>query len=369
MTRKNIAAGAKHSLILEENGVVWSCGCNNRGQLGLGDQESRVAFQKIEQLPPVVSVVCGSTHSAALDESGNAWIFGYGGTNEDGGIRVMEVPQQVPNLPIISQIACGLLHTLFLDLEGCIWSMGNNYYGQLGIGNSNRVGWVTIRVENLPKISAIYCGGNHSVAIDENNFVYCTGDNSYDQLGLKNVDAYNKLFVQFTQIQNFPDVKEAACGEYHTIFLKNDGTVWCAGKNSTGQLGLNTLRPKVEPSRNDFLPPISAIASGNEYTIFVDHTGSVWYCGQLPSQRWSAEPVIITSLSAIVECAAGHTHSLFVDGKQNCWVLGENKDGQVGIKNTLLKKNKVLGPTKLKIVKVMPPFLQNANNTKSARSL
>ena len=36
-----------HSLFLDENGNVWSCGLNEQGQLGMGDYTNRKTTEKI----------------------------------------------------------------------------------------------------------------------------------------------------------------------------------------------------------------------------------------------------------------------------------------------------------------------------------
>ena len=36
-----------HSLILKNDGTLWGCGCNKRGQLGLGDTTNRTTFTQI----------------------------------------------------------------------------------------------------------------------------------------------------------------------------------------------------------------------------------------------------------------------------------------------------------------------------------
>ena len=38
---------SNHSLILKNDGTLWSCGANNVGQLGLGDNIDRNTFTEI----------------------------------------------------------------------------------------------------------------------------------------------------------------------------------------------------------------------------------------------------------------------------------------------------------------------------------
>lgn len=63
-----IVAGWNHSLILTEEGDVWSCGYGFYGQLGLGDDEPRTVFTHINALgnKKICKIFAGGNHSWAL---------------------------------------------------------------------------------------------------------------------------------------------------------------------------------------------------------------------------------------------------------------------------------------------------------------
>ena len=70
-TVKQIAAGWNHSMILTDQGFVYSCGYGFFGQLGLGDDESRTSFTHVSALGPlhVDRIYSGGNHSWALLET------------------------------------------------------------------------------------------------------------------------------------------------------------------------------------------------------------------------------------------------------------------------------------------------------------
>ena len=141
----------------------------------------------------------------------------------------------VIGIDAIKQIACGYNYTYILKNDNSLWSCGYNDYGRLGLGTSeeNAHSAFTKVTTNVKQIS---CGYNHAFILKNDGSVWSCGRNLYGQLGLGDTtDRYT--FTQVTtNINN--DVKEIVCGYYKTFILKNDGSLWSCGLNSSGQLGL-----------------------------------------------------------------------------------------------------------------------------------
>jgi len=76
-----IGGGQHHSILVDGDGVVYSCGRAEYGRLGLGEgaKESSVPV-KIESLADkkVKSVVCGESVSYAVTEEGHLYSWGFG---------------------------------------------------------------------------------------------------------------------------------------------------------------------------------------------------------------------------------------------------------------------------------------------------
>ena len=88
--------------------------------------------QKIEDIPPVLSVSCGYEHTLIITTDSNLWSFGnnYFGQLCLGNRKSQMKPQKT-----------SFSNILFLDAEGNVYSCGHNAYGSLGIGsnkNQNR---------------------------------------------------------------------------------------------------------------------------------------------------------------------------------------------------------------------------------------
>lgn len=76
------AAGTKHSLFLTDEGVVYACGENKYGKLGIGTKYSKREIiatpTKIDYSgAAIVQIGCGADFSVILDIEGNLYTFGY----------------------------------------------------------------------------------------------------------------------------------------------------------------------------------------------------------------------------------------------------------------------------------------------------
>jgi alpha-tubulin suppressor-like RCC1 family protein len=71
---KDAAGGGHFTVVLKENGDLYSCGQNNQGQLGLGDTVDRYTLQLISSGWKAVS--CGNLHTIAQKESGEVYVWG-----------------------------------------------------------------------------------------------------------------------------------------------------------------------------------------------------------------------------------------------------------------------------------------------------
>ena len=74
---------------------------------------------------------------------------------------------------------------------------------------------------------------------------YGWGYNYYGQLG--DGTTINKLTP--IKIGNDTNWLQVSCGNYHTLAIKNDGTLWAWGNNELGQLGDGTTTNRTSPTK------------------------------------------------------------------------------------------------------------------------
>ena len=178
------SSGSGHSLFLDIDCCVWSCGNNKEGESGLGDEKRRTKPEKISKLPPIQAISAGSNHSLLLDHLGSVWSFGNNCYGQLGLYKGTNTPEKIQGLPSILSIQCIGDSSFFIDCDGFVRSIGCNNYGQLGSGDSITNINLTVPIPFLPKIISVSGGCLHSLFLDAEGSVWSCGHNGYCQLGL-----------------------------------------------------------------------------------------------------------------------------------------------------------------------------------------
>jgi alpha-tubulin suppressor-like RCC1 family protein len=343
-----ISCGWNYSLFITSEGKVFSCGLNDAGQLGLNNLTNQTTPQAISTLNSftISASSGGESHTMFLTNDGKVYSCG---NNDHGKLGLNDTTQRnVPTLITtnigtltISAVACGRYHTVFLTNNGKVYSCGyNDYGGQLGLGDTTSRSVPTLISTNIGTltISAVACGGGHTVFLTNDGKVFSCGLNNYGQLGLGNTTSQNT--PQQILALNSLTISAIACGGRHTMFLTNDGKVYCCGANFNGELGLGNTTSHNTPQQisalNSFA--ISAIACGYSHTLFLTNDGKVYTCGsntsgQLGLSLATTTPTIIsTNIGSLTISAitGGDAHSLFLTNDGKVYSCGRNTSGQLG---------------------------------------
>lgn len=132
---RNIACGAKFTLVLARDGTVWGWGDNYFGQMGDGTDIDSVTPSQVIGLGGVTAIAAGYYHSLALKDDGTVWRWGYSSYDP---VEQLDYyfwsPVAVAELTQVTGIAAGDWHSLALRRDGTVLSWGFNYAGQLADG-------------------------------------------------------------------------------------------------------------------------------------------------------------------------------------------------------------------------------------------
>jgi len=74
-------------------------------------------------------------------------------------------------------------------------------------------------------------------------------------------------------------VPAIAAGDFHTIALKSDGTLWSWGYNSKGQLGDDTITDRHAPVKIGANTSWTTIAARDSHTFALKADGTLWAWG------------------------------------------------------------------------------------------
>jgi alpha-tubulin suppressor-like RCC1 family protein len=194
------------------------------------------------------------------------------------------------------------------------------------------------------RFDALVAGGANTCGFARDGVIYCWGANGAGQLGPATAETCDDAPCSRTPVAlpAEPRLRVLALGSAaHMCGLTAQGTAYCWGANSGGQLGLGTAggvhtAPEAVTGGLKF----KAVAVGGEHTCALDTDGAAWCWGRdiLPAGEggvsFSTVPVAIESSPAFVDlitgtfAACGRTAS----GSVSCW--GVNASGEMGITPT-----------------------------------
>uniref|UniRef100_A0A8C6TW29 RCC1 like n=1 Tax=Neogobius melanostomus TaxID=47308 RepID=A0A8C6TW29_9GOBI len=160
-------------------------------------------------------------------------------------------PYRLETADKISSASCGYGFTLLASSTKDttkLWGMGLNTNSQLGFQRSQHSKLVSYEyiLEPSPVVS---CGRAHSLVLTDEEGVFSFGNNSYGQCGRPIVEeeVYSGSHI-IHKIEGFNGkVVQVACGQDHSLFLTEDGTVFSCGWGADGQTGLGHQRRSWRP--------------------------------------------------------------------------------------------------------------------------
>jgi alpha-tubulin suppressor-like RCC1 family protein len=364
-----VVVGANHSFGLSDDGSLWAWGYNSYGQLGNNtlDSSSNVRVLVLSSNVSGTKWVGGGGgyyHSLGLRDDGSLWAWGWNGAGQLGNdtfdnsnipVRVKDSSSDVSGTKWLSG-GGGEYHSIGLRDDGSLWAWGGNLYGQLGNGTSGNSSNVPVRVvsnyvSGTKWVSGVGCGYEYSFGLRDDGSLWAWGRNTYGQLGNGTNDSSNvPLRVVSTDVSGTKWVSGEG-GIYHSLGLRDDGSLYAWGSNSYGQLGNGTNDSSNVPVRvKDSIIDVSGtkwVGGGGGYyhSLGLRDDGSLWAWGlnnfgQLgngTSGEGTSQNVPVRVVSTDVSgtkwtsCGGGgryHSLGLRDDGSLYAW--GYNTSGQLG---------------------------------------
>ena len=333
-----ISAAEDHACAIDDEGVAWCWGDNNKSELGVkGMLDGCSLLLSSAQLPatpcsrtpvqvpasvPFTSIAAGQYGTCALDDDGRPWCWGWTG-DVTGPLEVDIGGRRLTTLSMGENHACGLTasgaaacwdwpevretgfaaptdtavwtsiavaaaHQCALDLNGAAWCWGNDADGALGIGGSDHRKFDEIArapVAGGHRFQSIAVSTTRTCAIDLEGALYCWGylpeanqpDRCLDSNGSSDMQHCTASPVRVQAPMTF---KSIALGESHRCAIATTGITYCWGKNDWGELGDGTTSTSNETVAvvGHELPAWrkAIVAAQDAKTRFIAHNGLRW---------------------------------------------------------------------------------------------
>lgn len=200
----------------------------------------------------------------------------------------------------------------------------------------------------LRNVTQLSAGNNHTCAALSNGHGVCWGDNSYDELGTEPGSYSDRpRIVYFSDGPMMDRIRTVGSGTHFSCVLRDDGSVYCWGDNTFGEIGSGWGGAFIKlPTQVWLATTATSISVGAYHACAVVQDASVWCWGRntwgelgdgTMVDRSAPVQVVITDsaghktpLSGVlsVEAGACHTCAILADTSAACW--GSNSDGRVG---------------------------------------
>ena len=265
-------------------GHVHCWGGNTSGQLGNGSTTTPAPTGSVATVSSgafvggnknIFALGIGYEHACAIQNQSSSvnavYCWGNGsegklGNNSSGNSTTPVAVESSQLGTNVLQVVAGYSHTCALRSGGDVYCWGDNSLGQLGIGSTTS-SQAPAQVTGLPSPAVqLTAGSNHTCALLNDYSVHCWGWGTSGQLGVGSVTAtdgsaddcnpasgaVNVIFCKKSPTGiTFPStatVVSISAGEFHTCAMSIEGTSYCWGDNSSGQLGTSSNQQVSTPA-------------------------------------------------------------------------------------------------------------------------
>jgi alpha-tubulin suppressor-like RCC1 family protein len=346
-----LASGVEHTCAVKGDGSLWCWGTNGLDQLGIGTSPNQVASpHQVGAATTWVSVAAGADHTCGIQQDGSLWCWGFNGSGQVGngssGSSVA-VPTLIGTAAWID-VAAGGGQTCGIHQDRSMWCWGSNQVGELGDGTTTdehspeQIGaasWTGVFAGNAADIGGLAAYNTCGIQVDGS--LWCWGDNTFGEVGDGTM----------TTPRTTPEVVQsgtqwvtASVGILSTFGIQTNGSFWSWGSDNSGNLGNGmqlgtTLTPTLVGSASTW----TAVAGGwGSSTCGIQQDGSLWCWGNNMYGQLGMGAVADASVGQPSPGRVG-TDSTWVDvsegqsfacGRKNdgsVWCWGANFQGELGI--------------------------------------
>ena len=329
-----------HACGILNNGTLWCWGVNGNGELGNGTTTSSAVPVAVPGSDFWIDVAAGSTHSCGIKSDGRLFCWGerYGGKIGNGGSASGNqlTPVEVTGGGVWVSVTAGEDSTCGIQANGKAFCWGERSYGRLGVGGATSGNQTTpVLVTGEGAWKKIDANATHTCGIKTDDTAWCWGYAQYGKTGRGNTtDAANPVLV-FSGTDKWLDID---AGFNHTCGIKANGTAWCWGAGTGGQLGDGATTNRIMGVAVTGGGTWTSINAANTHSCGIK-TGGTLFCWGTNTYGEIGDDTTITRTSPVsvaggaawkaVSGGSYFTCGIRMDGRRNCW--GSNGiEGRLG---------------------------------------
>ena len=319
----SVSSGSQSTAVLLNTGEVMTTGYNYYGNLGLGNTNN---YYELQSVPPTgnydgtnaIAVSMGNQHMCILLDTGEVMSCGsndngYLGNGEDGSMFSSNRDAIKDRLVPMSHsgnydgtnamaISCGSEHTLVLLKTGEVMACGSKENGKLGsnpdsYNNSKLISMLHSENYDGTNAVSIVTSRNNSHILLNTGVIMTCGKNQYSKYGRANGPLPGGTHLLAPMETIFDGVPSAyqnnaiaiSCSEYHLAALLNDNSVVTVGAGNYGVLGTGEPWYNQDthwiPRSTSAVHPYNgknaiAINCGDQSMYIMIGTGEIISCGK-----------------------------------------------------------------------------------------
>jgi alpha-tubulin suppressor-like RCC1 family protein len=323
-----------------QKGAVTIKASQPGGGIWLAAEDRYLTFV-VDDAPQWKKVFVGSGSpgywSAALRDDGTIWTWGSNAAANLGisNLIFRRRPLQMGLDSDWAELAAPKTGASFaaIKADGRMFTWGLNTSGQLGDGNAPVASRIPILVNAETNWSKVASGGNHMIALKNDGSLWAWGLNSSGQLG----DGTTVAKSIPTQIGTATDWVQVSAGSASSYAVKSDGSLWAWGSNSGGRLGDGTTTARTAPVRIGLQTDWVSVDGGTDHAFAIKQDGALWGWGTNTNGQIGngttnnvLQPAQFMPGTSWQTFYAGRQNSMAIKNDGTLWAWGLNSRGQLG---------------------------------------
>lgn len=338
---RQMYAGNGYSMMIKNDGSLWSWGRNSNFRLGTGKYSGSTTPVKIADCVKMAALSEATAY--ALKEDGTLLAWGYAKLLNPGSTEDIKLPISIENEVVSVKASASVV--MFLKSDGTLYGFGTNRVPILGEDEI-----YDKPVKLFTGVKDYWCASTFALLLKEDNTLWGWGSDQLGQLqgGATEVVSEpngNNHTVYKTPVKLMDKVMTAAVGNGYVAVVDSLGGLYTWGENNAGQLGNGGLGQWYDkqyggkylksPVPTKILSDIERVYAGDGTTAALSKDGTLWMFGSNLYGKIgdgttinAATPVKILDGVAGLSISQTHVFAQMKDASVMAW--GSNQNGEFG---------------------------------------